>query len=258
MLRVYLTGRIAVESDGRVLDERQFPGRQARLAFVYLCCQRGRPVTREELADVIWPDALPAAWDTALSALVSRLRSLLAGLGLPGNRSIESAFGCYQLRLPLDAWVDIEAALEAIDQAESAVRAGDPRRAWASAEVAVIAARRPFLPGDSGPWVERQRAALHDLLVRAVDCLADIWLATGEPALAIQAASEAVALEPFRETGYQRLMRVHAAVGNRAEALRVYESCRALLAEELGADPSAQTEQLYLALLRSSDAAARG
>ncbi len=117
--------------------------------------------------------------------------------------------------------------------------------------MAATIARRPFLPSEEGSWVERQRATLHALLVRALDCLADIWLANGESTLAAQAAREVVALEPFRETGWQRLMRVHAAVGNRAEALRAYEQCRKLLTEELGTDPSPQTETLYLELMRS-------
>ena len=59
------------------------------------------------------------------------------------------------------------------------------------------------------------------------------------------AARESVALEPFREVGYQRLMRVHVALGNRADALRVYEDCRALLARELGAEPSPETQAVY-------------
>jgi DNA-binding SARP family transcriptional activator len=46
-------------------------------------------------------------------------------------------------------------------------------------------------------------------------------------------------------------MRAHAAVGNRAEALRVYERCRCLLSEELGVAPSSQTEAVYLDILRS-------
>ena len=44
-------------------------------------------------------------------------------------------------------------------------------------------------------------------------------------------------------------MRAHAAVGNRAEALRVYERCRSLLSEELGVPPSSQTEAVYLDIL---------
>ena len=59
-------------------------------------------------------------------------------------------------------------------------------------------------------------------------------------------------MEPFRESGYRRLMQAHAAAGNPAEALRVYERCRRFLADELGAYPSAESEAAYLEILRSS------
>ena len=59
-------------------------------------------------------------------------------------------------------------------------------------------------------------------------------------------------LEPFRATRYQRLMRVHAAAGNQAEALRAYEHCRKLWAKEPGVNPSPQTEAVYLVILTLS------
>ncbi|MCC7416597.1 MAG: bacterial transcriptional activator domain-containing protein [Acidobacteria bacterium] len=85
------------------------------------------------------------------------------------------------------------------------------------------------------------RLRLHGILA----CPSEIWLLDGEPPLALASARECVALEPFREEGYRRLMRIHAALGDRAEALRVYEACRALLAKELGTDPSPETQAVH-------------
>ncbi len=65
----------------------------------------------------------------------------------------------------------------------------------------------------------------------------------------MEAAAEAVALDSFRESSYQLLMRAHGAGGNRAEAVRVYHPLRDLLTDELGTDPSRETEALYLELL---------
>ena len=76
-----------------------------------------------------------------------------------------------------------------------------------------------------------------------------MWSQRGEVAQGVLVAEEAVALEPFRETAHRRLMQAHAAAGNRAEALRAYERCRRLLAEELGVDPSPETEAAYVELL---------
>ena len=51
-------------------------------------------------------------------------------------------------------------------------------------------------------------------------------------------------------------MQAQSAAGNDAEALRTYERCRRLLAEELGAYPSAETESIYRRLLDAPPAAA--
>ena len=59
------------------------------------------------------------------------------------------------------------------------------------------------------------------------------------------------AAQPYRETAYQMLMRAHAATGNRAEALRAFDECRRLISEHLGVAPSAETEAVYLGILRS-------
>jgi DNA-binding SARP family transcriptional activator len=51
--KVHLVGRVSVESDGRFVDEAQFPGRQGRLTFAYLVAEQGRAVPRDELAEAL-------------------------------------------------------------------------------------------------------------------------------------------------------------------------------------------------------------
>ena len=58
-LRVFLAGRVAVEANGRVVDEARFPGRQGRLLFAYLVAARSGPVPVDELADAIWGNRRP-------------------------------------------------------------------------------------------------------------------------------------------------------------------------------------------------------
>jgi SARP family transcriptional regulator, regulator of embCAB operon len=241
VLRIYLTGELALESGSVLIREDRLPRRQGRLAFAYLVSERVRSVSRDELAELLWPGVPPAAWEVAISALVSKLRALLVEAGLDGN-VIATAFGCYQLRLPAGAWIDTEAALESLHESEGALRADDPARAYPSAVVAAAILRRPFLPGADGPWIESRRAVLEAALLRALDCLTELHCWNREPALALRSAEEAVRMEPYREPGYQRLMRAHLAAGNRAGALRVYQRCRRLLAKELGTQPSPETD----------------
>jgi DNA-binding SARP family transcriptional activator len=245
---VYLAGPIALELGERVLEERRLPGRQGRRALVYLVLERARPVPHGELADAVWGEAVPPAWETALSAVVSKLRALAGHLGLPGRDTITGVSGCYHLRLPPGAWVDVEAAVGSLDEAEGALRKGLLAPAWVSASIAATVAGRPLLPGLDGDWIERRREALRGVRVRALDCLADVAIANGEPALAAQFAEEAVSLEPFREGAWRRLIRAHQGAGDRVAAVRAYERCRRLLADELGVAPSPETEVLHRAL----------
>ena len=250
-LRIYLTGRTYIEAGERLFDERAFPGRQGRLLFAALVLERARPVTRAEFAEILWPEELPATWDGALSALISHLRSLLTEGGLPRD-AIQMVTGCYYLRLPESAWVDVAAAAHALDEAEGALNAGDSKRAYNFAGVVTAVTRRPFLPGETGPWAESQRERLLGIRYRGLDCFATIFNQTGETVHAIVAAEEMISLEPFREAAYRRLMQIHLDAGNRAEALRVYESCRLLISSELGVDPAPQTQAIYLEALHQT------
>ncbi len=86
-------------------------------------------------------------------------------------------------------------------------------------------------------------------LGRALDCLSESQLLLGEPTVAVDASPEAIRLDDLRERAYQLLMIANSAMGNRAEAVRVYHQLRELLADQLGTDPSEQTEAIYLGLL---------
>ena len=256
-LKVFLTGRVAVETDDAVIDEAQLGGRQGRLLFAYLVAERSRPVPRDELAEALWGETPPATRDKALTVIASKLRGAFADAGLDGRELLTAAFGCYRLDLPEGTWVDLFAAASSAQDAEEALAAGELDQARAAAESAESLARRPFLPGEDGAWVEQKRRDLADIRERALSVLADACLRAGAAREAAKWAEELIALSPFRDAGYRRLMEAHAVAGNRAEALRVYEQCRQLLAEELGAYPSPETDSIYRALLEAPQTSVR-
>lgn len=250
-IRVYLTGRLALEVEGSVLvHERQFRGKQGRLLFAYLVSERVRSVSREELAGILWGEELPNSWENALSALASKLTGLLSSVPVSDKGvSITRGLGHYQLVLPTEAWVDMEAGVSALDRAEAAVRAGEPGRVLGPATVAATIARRSFLSGVNGFWVETQRSKLERQLLRALDCLTDWGLTSVDHGLAIETALEALSIDPLRERSYQLLMRAYAASGNRPKALETYHRLRLLLSAELGIEPDPETEIIYLKTL---------
>lgn len=244
--RVWLTGQVTLEAAG-LLRERDLPGRQGRLAFAALCLARRRGLAVEELAERIWADEPPAAWPTALRAVVSKTRTALDRAGLDAKATLTATSGCYHLVLPPGTWVDVEAAADAVHHAET--EPAESAVPWA--RVALSCTNAPFLPGEDAGWVVAERERLTDLRVRALDRLAVVWVDRGEPAFAVRDAAEAVRLRPYRDSGCRLLMRAHVAAGDPAEALRVYERYRRLLAAELGVDPDRETRDLHAALLRT-------
>jgi DNA-binding SARP family transcriptional activator len=249
MLRIYLTGDLTIESDRGYARQDRFPGAQGRLVFAMLAAEHDRAVTRDELEAELWPDGPPAAADPALRAVVSKVRGVLADAGLDAA-GLDHALGAYRLRLPDDAWIDERVAADAIHRAEPAIHAGDLQEAVGWGRAAASISARPFLPFADGPWARSWRMRLRDIRVRSLDVLATAWLALGDAAQAARDAEAAIAIEPFREPSHRLLIRALDAMGDRADALRAYERLRDRLADELGADPSPETQRLHLELLR--------
>ena len=82
--RIQLCGRLVVRLEGERVDG-YLPGSQGRLLVGFLALNRTRYVNRAELVEAIWGERLPSAPDTALRALLSKLRSLLGAGRLEGK-----------------------------------------------------------------------------------------------------------------------------------------------------------------------------
>ena len=240
-VRIQICGALAIERDGQRLDAR-LPGRQGRLLFTYLTVNRHRQVPRDELAEALWREPDPAAVDARLNPLLSKLRRVFGADAVDGRATI-------RLCLP-DAWVDLEAATEAIHRAESSVAQQEWARAWGPALTALFVAERGFLPGEDAPWIDEIRHQLTELL----ECYAAAGLGLGgtELAAAVRAGQQLTRLAPLRESGYRFLMQALAAQGNVAEALTVYGQLSECLRDQLGVSPSPATRQLYQQLLAAT------
>ena len=225
--------------------EEALPGRQGRILLAYSLLHRHDLITRDELIFALWDDTPPRAVDSALGALLSKLRRALAPVPVDGCR----------VGLPADAWVDLDAARAAIHRAESALTRTDYPTAWAAAQTTLFAARRGFLPTDDQPWIRQVRDELDGLRLRALETYADAALRLGgtELATAERAARELVTLAPYRESAYRLLMKALAARGNNAEALQTYDDLLRRLLTDLGVGPSTESRSLHTSLLHDTN-----
>ena len=248
--RVQLCGPLVAEIAGRRVDP-NLRGGKSRTLFACLVISRERPLSRDDLIDIIWPTAVPADPDGTLATLLTRLRNAV------GHERVQ---GRGQLALDLgdEAWIDWEIAHTSVARAEALLAAGDPRAALKCATEGLDIARRPLLPGLSTPWLEDRRRELVDATAALLETAARAALILRHEhlPLAERCARELIEREPYRESGYGLLMEVHESRGNVAEALRVFDALRRVLREELGLTPARALTAFAGRLLCAQDAPA--
>ncbi len=248
MTRLYLTGGLAVERDGRITDLEAALGRQAALVLTALAWQPGTAVSRDRLVELLWEDGdPPASWETAVATVVSSLRQALGDSAL----TIASTWRAYRLEAPAgeDLWVDVDAARRAVHQAEGAIRNDRMREVYAWTGVVTSITSRTLLAGIDGDWPDERRRELTELRIRGLAGAVRFCGWNGEHDAAVAHARTMLDLDPLRERSQRALMEAQLAAGDRASALRTYERCRQLLADELGTDPSPETQSLHERLL---------
>jgi DNA-binding SARP family transcriptional activator len=94
-------------------------------------------------------------------------------------------------------------------------------------------------------WLLAQQARLRELALDALQKLTAYFARRGDYGNGIATTRRLLELEPWHEEAHRRLMRLLARSGQRSTALAQFQTCRQVLAEELGVEPSVETLALY-------------
>ncbi|SDS61584.1 ATP-binding protein [Actinopolymorpha singaporensis] len=236
-MQVGILGPFEVHTDDGALAD--VPGARLRALLVALALDPGRAVPKAALVDWIWGEHPPADAANALQRLASRLRKALpAGV-------VEGQPDGYRLRVEPDAVdaVRFERLLARARGDEDLRRLREALALWRGAAMQDVG-----LP-DSAAF-DAAVTRLEGLRLAALEDRFDAEIALGHGAELVTELTDLVAAHPVRERLVSALMRALVATGRDAEALRVFERTREVLADELGADPSAELSALHVALLR--------
>src|SRR2546430_43440 len=226
-------------------------GRQLRVLLTLLALNAGRVVPAGSLAGELWPDDPPGNPGNALQTLVSRLRAELRQAG--AGEVIESHPAGYRLAVPPRA-VDVMAFEELAAQGRRALADGDAAQAARILRDALLAWRgQPLADAAGSDLAEATAARLTELRSSVLADRIEADLALGEGASLVGELRVLLSADPLAERPRAQLMRALYAAGRQAEAIAAYHECRELLADQLGVDPSAQLEQVYLGILRGGE-----
>jgi len=118
-------------------------------------------------------------------------------------------------------------------------------------EQAIELYRGDLLPDCYDEWILPERDRLSQLFLDVLEWLLCLHEQEGDYQGAIRISQRLQREDPLQEASYRHLMRLYAASGNRAAAVRTYQRCVAVLERELAVEPGPATRRVYEQLIQS-------
>jgi DNA-binding SARP family transcriptional activator len=243
-LKVMNLGRFQIVRAGTVLP--LCPMHKAIALFRYLLTQYRRVAHKEELMELLWPDARPREAMNSLHVAVSTLRRYLDPL--TGSYLLFED-GRYMINPGASVEDDCIAFQQLNDEGEQYWEAGDLIRAQ-QAYIGAVACYQGdyYVDNRDFAWAvtEQERLLVHYL--SALDHLGQIFITRGHFQPAIECYQRLLDRDGYREDAHCQLMRCYWQLGRRSEALQQYKRCTTILKNDLGLEPMQGTQAVYRAI----------
>ena len=201
------------------------------IAVLAVLAVENRPVRRDRLAGMLWPEASQERARATLRRTLSTVRRAVGADALVADREV--------------------AGLDLDDEAVDVVRFHG--LATTDPEAALDLYRGPFLEGFSVPdapdFEEWQRIETERLRQKVDDLLAELGRGV-DAAAASRFARRRLLLDPANEDAARQAIVALGRSGDRAGAVTVYRELVRRLEEDLGVDPLPETTEVYEAVRR--------
>jgi len=229
--RVRMLGGLRADSED--VSVTRFRTRRVGLLLATLAYHRERSYTREELADMLWPDLEPERARHNLRQALSSLRHHLEPPGIPAGAVLDTKGPRVSLN-PDTVATDV-------DDFERALKTG---RSSEDSAKAIELYRGDLLPGFYEDWVRQERLRLEDEYVAALQACARAAESDERIEDAIRYVRLAITKDELREELHANLIRLYIAAGRPSSARAHYEEWRSLSLEHLDEPPSAELRRM--------------
>lgn len=245
--RLHVLGPLRLTVDGAA---RPLGGPQQRAVLAILTMRRGFTVSSDALVDALWPDSPPPGAAASVHVLISKLRGVLAVASPAPKDLLATVAPGYRLALPQDG-LDAGVFARLTRLGDEAARQGDAEAASARYGAAldqwsgqVLEDLRGFgFVEDYAAPLERERLAAQVGRGRAETLC-------GRPEGVVADLAALTRAHPLHEPAWEALVTSLYLAGHAADALDACRRARAVLAEELGQDPSPPLRELEVRVLR--------
>jgi DNA-binding SARP family transcriptional activator len=223
-----------------------WPTHKSKALFQILLIEAGRLVPTDQLLEYLWPDLPPPKAQNNLWVTISQLRRALQPNSPARARSayIHKQGEGYRFNSESDYWLDGDAFATHLAAAQAATDLTASIKDW---EAARILYQGEYLEDEPyAEWAQIPRIHWRRRYVQLLVNLAQAQGKNGRYQQAIAHCREILTLDNTNETAYRLLMHCHAALGERATALQVYNEAEQALQDEIGVEPMPETAELAL------------
>lgn len=245
MLRIWLFGSLCVANDSTGEQVTAVSGRCGSL-LAYLALGRGRYFSRTELLGTLWPERVASMTAGSFNTALWRLRRLVECPPFQHGELIASdRRGAIGLNGSQEVWLDIE-------EFERRIASGlsRPIEQLGDAEIedlrtGVALYKSDILMEFTDDWALREREKHRRHYLNALWRLMQLCTIRREYGESIRYAQSILDCDTLREDVHRELMQLFVLSGQRAQALRQFETCRDMLRRELAIQPMRETLALY-------------
>jgi DNA-binding SARP family transcriptional activator len=239
MLRLDLFGAMKVHVGAATV---QLNGKPASL-LAYLAMAHGQFFSRNELTLTLWCDQSAGTSSGCFNTALWRLRRVL-----PTSEAklvISDRGGAIGLNPELPLQLDVREFERCITPTLAKPLAQCDHKDIAPLRQGLNLYRGDLLAGFTDEWAVREREKNHRLQLNALSRLMQLSARAQDWSDSISCAQTILDQDPLREDIHRELMALYLHSGQRALALRQFESCRTALKRELAIAPMPETQQLY-------------
>ena len=202
-------------------------GRKTRALLAILALSLPRSVLRGRLAEMLW-SRRPE--EQARASLRQEIHRLLESLEPVGGQILAISRDHLSLR-PGTVWVDVEEVLKASTAKPAALSLLDGE----------LLEDLDGVDPSFDAWLAGERERLRD---RARGLAENLLTEKHDPTDIIPAAQQLLGIDRTHEGAWRALMKAYATRGERGMAIQAFERCRTVLADQLDAQPSEETQRL--------------
>lgn len=254
-LKIRCLGPFTVQVDGHRVPQENFHRQKSLTLLKFLVAHRGRPVPRETLMELLWPEADPSRAAANLRVVLHALRRTLEPDLEKGDVSsfVINQRDLVYLDPSKQVWADAEEFIQQSRRAAKLVSQGSIDEAVDVYRQASSLYKGDFLEDEPySDWCLFERERLREVFINLSKQLAMVLAERDDINGAIDAYHSALGVDQVREEVHRELMLLYWKAGRRDEALRQFEVCRRILREELVVEPASETQTLYKAMLATT------